>query len=605
MKKLIVILHSLVICFQIFATNYYVDASMANSGDGLTWETAFKTINSAAWSGLQPGDVVWVKTGEYNEYVSIDTHGAQVVGITYNVSVNGNRVYFPSGVDLSEVSTDGSDYIYVYRSRKSNNGAFIITGKGINYVETGEDFLEENGAPDNEMKLSAAVGKPIIYRGYTPEENDEVVITGSGSGFYFQDADFNIFENFTLRNSSEGFNNQNGGKFNVIHNNKVESLLNSNGIQIGVSTATFPNLYNIISSNIIFDPQAEGIYIGAGGQGSENNYTDFTHIIDNEIYTSLGNKELENAIDLKEHNKGSVVEGNYIHDINLMTSGNGVIDVRPEHDHVLIYGNTIQNIFAEELYKPVFRTYAANDVEIFNNIIFNDAPDPNSELFAWICQAEGEASVDFYNNTIHNLARGFWMENTAGTYRMHNNICSAVQGEYLRQWDDQGILSVKNNLFTSEHGWNPENNASEEGTIISQDVYFTNSSQGDFTLLSQSLAVNAASTELFSPLDFLLLARDASPDIGAFEYGIAAGYYPLHQETISVVIYPNPATSFIYFQFHENQGAIMDIRLSDLNGKVLYTTNTSLNPGKVALPELKPGIYLLNIGNKSEKLVIK
>jgi len=188
---------------------------------------------------------------------------------------------------------------------------------------------------------------------------------------------------------------------------------------------------------------------------------------------------------------------------------------------------------------------------------------------------------------------------------MHNNICSAVQGEYLRQWDDQGILIVKNNLFTSEHGWNPENNASEEGTIISQDVYFTNSSQGDFTLLSQSLAVNAASTELFSPLDFLLLARDASPDIGAFEYGIAAGYYPLHQETISVVIYPNPATSFIYFQFHENQGAIMDIRLSDLNGKVLYTTNTSLNPGKVALPELKPGIYLLNIGNKSEKLVIK
>ncbi len=593
--RTIVIIAFLINSINLTGTNYYVDSSVGSSGDGLSWSTAWKTINEAAWSGLLPGDVVWVKAGIYQEYVSIDSDGAEIVGITYDIRVDGNRVYFPAGTDLSGVEISGSNYVYVFRSYRSNNGAFQITGKGENYVEISDSFIEESGEAGNEMMLSAAIGKPIIYRGYTPEVGDETIITGGGSGFYFEKADFNIFENFTIRNSSESFNNQYGGKFNLIINNTVESLIDMNGIQIGASSEMYPNQYNIICNNTIFDPQVEGIYIGAGGQGPANNHTDFTHIIDNEIYSSLGSKELENAIDLKEHNKGSVVEGNYIHDINLMTSGNGAIDIRTEHNNVLIYNNTIKNIHADELYKPVIRTYAAFDVEIFNNIIYNEIYEPGSELFAWICQADADAGIDFYHNTIHNLARGFWMENSAGTFRMHNNIFSNVQGAYLEQWQDFGMLTVKNNIFTSNHNWTPENNATESGSIFSDQIFFTDSANGDFDILENSVAINAGATAVFPELDFSLSPRDMQPDIGAFEYSSSSGTENL-RNTHLIQLSPIPAKSVLHYSITQNNEKHSNIKIFNIQGQELLSIPASSTTGTLDISMLSSGIYIFSMG---------
>ena len=72
---------------------FYVDGSVVSSGDGLSWATAFKTIQEAidaadlhnqtnidgatAWAGVNPQ--VWVKEGTYNENILI-WHGVQVYG---------------------------------------------------------------------------------------------------------------------------------------------------------------------------------------------------------------------------------------------------------------------------------------------------------------------------------------------------------------------------------------------------------------------------------------------------------------------------------------------------------------------------------------------
>ena len=65
---------------------YYVDGSVASSGDGTTWATAFKTIQEAInaadlhnMSGWTNNPEVWVKAGTYNENIMV-WHGVRVYG---------------------------------------------------------------------------------------------------------------------------------------------------------------------------------------------------------------------------------------------------------------------------------------------------------------------------------------------------------------------------------------------------------------------------------------------------------------------------------------------------------------------------------------------
>lgn len=533
----------------------YVSNTGSNSlGDG-SKQNPWRTIQYASYQSLSPGTTVCIEPGEYDEYVGLGSSGSEVVPIKYGVTVNKNRVYFPSGVDLSSVSTDGSDYVYVYRSRYSNNGVYKITAKGSNFVEIFKNyycpayvgsncttnqkrerpdlFLPESGRISDDLSLSASIGRPIVYTKCTNDPNQEVVIR---RGFYVEKKDYNIIDRISIRNSSQGFNFQEGGSFNVVQNSVVDTLTNMNGIQIGVSTNEYPAKYNMIINNEIYDPLVEGIYVGAGGQGEINNHTDYTHIIDNEIHTSLNDKKLENAIDLKEHNRGSVVEGNYIHDIELKTSGNGVIDVRTDHDGVMIYNNTIKDIHSLDTipYQAVFRTYSSKNLEIFNNVVYNSNLDSSNTIIGWFAKAGIGTTADFYNNTLHNLDQGLLIEVSGGDYRMYNNIFSGVGSQYVTVYDDTGDFDIKNNLFTSTPNWTPTGNIIESGRIVSANVNFANTAAGDFRISNGSAATDVADTSLYSKYDFKLTQRVHPPDIGAFEHESSLSSFSLHQSVAPV-----------------------------------------------------------------------
>jgi hypothetical protein len=473
--------------------------------------------------GLQGGDTVCIEPGVYNEYVSLNNNsvGTQVVPITYDVSVNGNRVTFPSGTDLSSVLTDGGDYVYVYRSKFSNNGAFSITAKGTDYVEVSESFISESGAVGDDTKLSATVIRPINYTNCNPG-GGQVEIT---QGFYVENSKYNIFDNLILRDG-EGFNLQGGSAFNLIQNNQTQNTSNS-GVLVNISSSADPLIYNIIYNNTIYNPAGEGIYIGAGSQGVANNNSNYTSIIDNEIYTSGGSYTIENAVDLKEYNKSTVVEGNYFHDINLATIGNASLDVRQEHDNVLIYNNIWKNVKSNgDNQRSLIKTYPdIQGLEIFNNIFYNDSTD-TSETTAFYMESGGIADISFYNNTIHNIDNGLLVNNSGGTYRIYNNIFSGVDNSYVTEWDDTGNVELKNNLFTSNPNWTPGGNGSEVGRIISSNVAFVDELNGDFDLQNTSDAVDAGTADLYSSLDYGFVARDSNPDIGAFETIVPASNQP-------------------------------------------------------------------------------
>jgi len=69
-------------------------------------------------------------------------------------------------------------------------------------------------------------------------------------------------------------------------------------------------------------------------------------------------------------------------------------------------------------------------------------------------------------------------------------------------------------------------------------------------------------------------------------------------------VFPNPAKDKITINGKLNKGT--SIRLIDINGKTIkeIITNTSLNFLELQLPSLSPGIYILNVDNYIEKILI-
>ncbi len=74
-------------------THRYVDASVADSGDGLTWATAWKTISEAAEAALLPGTVVHIRPGVYRETVAPQTSGTSAAPITFRAEDRPDTVY--------------------------------------------------------------------------------------------------------------------------------------------------------------------------------------------------------------------------------------------------------------------------------------------------------------------------------------------------------------------------------------------------------------------------------------------------------------------------------------------------------------------------------
>ncbi len=78
-------------------TRYYVDASQADdTGDGLTWSTAKKSISSAI-TLAENGDAIWIKAGAYNEALSLSKNITLVGGFLGSESALSERARVHNG----------------------------------------------------------------------------------------------------------------------------------------------------------------------------------------------------------------------------------------------------------------------------------------------------------------------------------------------------------------------------------------------------------------------------------------------------------------------------------------------------------------------------
>ncbi len=69
-----------------------------------------------------------------------------------------------------------------------------------------------------------------------------------------------------------------------------------------------------------------------------------------------------------------------------------------------------------------------------------------------------------------------------------------------------------------------------------------------------------------------------------------------------IEIYPNPANDFVTIKTHNNIGDL--ITISDILGRTLITEEVTSDDIQINIADLAKGLYIIKVGNKSEKLII-
>lgn len=297
-------------------TRYYVDQSVATSGNGMTWEAAFKTLSEAIKvSSTNVADEIWVAKGTY----------------TPNTNPYGTR-YDPPSFSYSMT--------YFLNKPVKIYGGFMGTETELaqRNWETHETILSGNindvaDSTDNVYHVLLIMGteasplENIIVDGFTIREGYANVITSltvdgnvvyayNGGGIY------NIYASPELKNlkviKNVGF--VGGG----IHNKNSSPVIDNCQILGNYSGSSGGGIYNLNGSPFIQNTLIEGnIVNNIGGGGIDNASSDVTvknSIIKNNrakkgggIYSDDGIVHLENV--LIENNK-AVTDGGGIYNFS-------------------------------------------------------------------------------------------------------------------------------------------------------------------------------------------------------------------------------------------------------------------------------------------------
>jgi fibronectin type 3 domain-containing protein/phenylpyruvate tautomerase PptA (4-oxalocrotonate tautomerase family) len=230
---------------------------------------------------------------------------------------------------------------------------------------------------------------------------------------------------------------------------------------------------------------AEGIYIGTGAAGGENDGTHHVTVRDCDIYRTRAE-----AIDMKRGLHNIIVENNRIRDIR--TKVRAAINVMDgptgsEYNYV-IRNNKIWNVQGER--------YDSDGIAI--------------RIFG--------GGVDCYNNVVYNCEyAGIKNEGTAGgARRIYNNTVhnGGTQGNI---WIAAGSPDVRNNIGSSL-----------ANNIASSSGLFVDAAAGDFRLVSgATAAINTGVTLSLVTTDIAGVSRPQGSgyDMGAYEY-VSGGSAP-------------------------------------------------------------------------------
>lgn len=374
------------------------------------------------------------------------------------------------------VSTTGNDN----NLGTSSTAAFRTASKALSVVRPGETivFAAGNYPPLTISGKNGTASAPITIK----TSGSAVFSSGSytsGAAVAIRDSSHIILDGVIARRSLFGIMGERITN-TTIRNSQVHDI-GQEGIHV-----RYQSSHILIAQNKIHDTgmrggtyanYGEGVYIGFGAAGGENDGTHHVAVHKNEIFRTSAE-----AIDMKRGLNNIIAEYNNIHDIN--TKVRAIINVMDgatgrEFGYV-VRGNVIRNISGDTYNSDgVGIRIFGGGVDVYNNVI------SNAEDSGIRNQASRGGAVRIYNNTVFN---------------------GGSRGNIV---DDTGKADVRNNIGSTK-----------AGNIAPNSSMFVNAAAGDFRLSSgATAAINKGTSLSMVNIDVVGRARPQGGvyDMGAYE----------------------------------------------------------------------------------------
>ena len=272
MKKILIIMISLLILPSAISTNWYVDNAVASSGNGQSWNTAWKAFSNINWASVQPGDTIYISGGSnqkiYYEGISVGKSGTinAYIKITKGtdsehngrVIINGQQNTLQNGVDFSQ---DAYVIVSNLEITQTTRGVWIHGSSHDIIVDSMKiyDYYDHAGIAANGWTSNNRFGVENITLRNNYVRGD-LQVTGQTDNTYFLGVDNLLIENNTF----------------IVNNSIVE------GYSDNIQTQNVGNA--IIRNNILIN------YIGNGDQGIIGNFAN------NALTNSISRVEIYNNV---------------------------------------------------------------------------------------------------------------------------------------------------------------------------------------------------------------------------------------------------------------------------------------------------------------------
>ncbi|MDL1975808.1 MAG: right-handed parallel beta-helix repeat-containing protein [Deltaproteobacteria bacterium] len=485
-----------------FSQIYYVNASNgSDTNDGLTGETAYKTLSRVSSFSFLPGDSILLKRGEtWNERLSFPSSGSEGNPITIGAYGTGNK---PKITNYTTVTSwdgpvDGvysksikhvygffEDWAKVVQSDKSaNDGDSSLTNGNWDYDNTAYKlyYRPSAGVPDNHTVVVGLriYGIKLLNLSYINIENLDLQYHG-GMGIYVENCDHINIDSCDISYCYEmaiQFRDTKG--YCTATNNTITKC--GDGIYWTENNSTGSNL---AANNTISYCNYEE-YNNNDGHGVGVQYSKNTIVRDNIIsYCRMGAIGL--WCDAAQYNHNIVIANNIISNCRKSYSafyyGVGIIcgpDPSAAADvqkGLKIYRNTICNVnYGIKINRPTSSDNNGN--KIFNNTIHD-----TEKAF----RLSRETDYNVYKNNIVSQSGTYHVDSehrNNGTHNLHDYTC--YNAELANGWL---YLSGMKANFSS---WQSANSTYNDPNSFVSDPLFSNPTTKDFTLQQSSPCIDAA-----------------------------------------------------------------------------------------------------------------
>lgn len=406
----------------------YVDSDSPGVQDGLSWNTAWHTIqqavNDARFSGS--GNTILVAAGTYNEQVTLTSANAGVAG------------------DSNVIKAKTGETPIIDATGTANGVGFIFgwnTG-GANYI-TVDGFEVINGS---------WYGNIFAYKSHHVVIQNSIVHhnTYGGSGIYasrcdyFQSINNTVYDIPTQAPGNGGYGIYIQNLMNGIARGNTVHDVGGSGIEFECANTTVPNDYGLVENNLVYN----------AGTALNNNNISHTIIRNNILHdSSIGivlNSYWNFPARLTQYN---FVSGNIIYNINGSVTGSAAVSLLAQYGGSLsVSYNTVNNNLVYGS-KYGLRAEGMNNgsAHATNNLFANNTLYQNTYGFYGKDYGEGNT---IKNNIFTNNTNGIYidatsipaLENYNNAYNNTTNYTGLSAGANDSSFDPLYVDAVNNNF---------------------------------------------------------------------------------------------------------------------------------------------------------------